>query len=134
MSEYRGRSHNICITTQRHSTTLNGTREVPSVQLKALTSRAAAPYKAEVVGSIPTAPTRKSSSRHGATACGVKRDTGPASHQFGQSKSRISLGGVEHRVRPRTPRSSPPDGDDFERSRDSLERDCPRLGQDEGLH
>ena len=34
----------------------------------------------------------------------------------------------------RTPRSSPPDGDDFERLRDSLERDGPGLGQDEGFH
>jgi hypothetical protein len=39
------RLHNICITTQRHSRTLNGTQEVPSVQLKALTSTALAPLQ-----------------------------------------------------------------------------------------
>jgi hypothetical protein len=37
--------HNICITTQRHSRTLNGTQETPPVQLKALTSMFLAPLQ-----------------------------------------------------------------------------------------
>jgi hypothetical protein len=37
--------HNICITTQRHSRTLNGTQEVPSVQLKPLTTTSAVPLQ-----------------------------------------------------------------------------------------
>jgi hypothetical protein len=31
---HRGGARNICITTQRHSRTLNGTQEVPSIRLK----------------------------------------------------------------------------------------------------
>ena len=37
--------NNICITSQRHSRTLNGTQEVPSVKLKALTSTSPAPLQ-----------------------------------------------------------------------------------------
>jgi hypothetical protein len=49
--------HNVCITTHGHSDILDGTREGPSVQVKALNSNFLRPYKAEVVGSNPTAPT-----------------------------------------------------------------------------
>ena len=52
--------HNTCITTRRHPTALNSTREVPPVQLKPLTRAPVPPLQGRGRGSKPSAPTDRS--------------------------------------------------------------------------